>query len=666
MSVPISSALAAHQRGNPRRPAVSVTFSATRGGMEILRWERLCTGSEPDSPHAITLAGDSSLVRARNASGQLLVSRVADPGPGSDFGAWSNLAGCASGTGVALAASAAEVLLASVQAGGLTIEVRRSTDNGATWSAPQAIVTEAGAIGSLAAALSPSGDACLFYTLGTSTTLKRLRRTGGTWAATGTSWSRASSVASLSGVAACHDGADFALLITGTEATTNNRRCWAARMGDLGLPANAWSALVPVAEADSASTVTFASPAIAAIGGSLRGAVSQRDTGPVAANRVMETRPMAGTGAGGWWSEPAPHEAAAGDGFALASTDGAQAWAASPAGVWRAVRIPALSLDEQVVSCRYSLGPREVRCTVGLDDPTNGLLAEPALFPGATVIIQPGYTVAGATASGVRLELSIERIARRVLRGRAVVTVEAAGPWELARAWRAPQSWQSQAGSLTRAQLFVRAAARAGLVTADVGGSRQPLGEWASDTPAFALAAGESAESALERLLAGVSAEVIPDASLLVTAVSPGDAPDGAYGGAGEHPILSFERLSGAPGASWVRLQGSGRSADAFDPQSVLTGGSGLSVIKDHEAATDASAASRAGAALQRAKTLTPVARLRIPFDAARQLWDVVEVTSETDGLAAEPFRVIGIGSDYRRGPAGCRYEQTLTLGALS
>jgi hypothetical protein len=665
MSVAISSALEAHQRGNPRRPAVSVSVSAARGGMEILRWERLYTGGEPDAPHAFAIAPDGSLIRARNDSGELAVARVANPGPGSGFSSWSNIAACATGTGVALASSATELLLASVQPCGLTVEVRRSLDNGVTWSA-QSVVTEASAVGSLAIALNPSGDACLFYTLGTSTTLKRLRRAGGTWASSGTNWSRASSVASLSGVAACHDGADFALLITGTEVSTNHHRCWAARMGDLGLPANAWSSLTAVAEADAASTITFASPAIAAIGGSLRGAFSQRNSGPVAENRVMETRPMAGTGAGGWWSEPVPHEASVDEGFALASTSGAIAWAASPSGVWRAPRNLSRAFDERVVSCRYALGPREGHCTVELADPANDLLADPALFPGSNIMIAPGYAPAGSPESGVALEFAIERIERRALRGGAIVTIEASGPWALARAWRAPQSWQSPAGSMTRAQLFLRTAARAGLVTADVGGARQPLGEWTSDSPAFALGAGETAASALDRLLAAISAEVIPDSGLLVTAVSADDATDGCYGGSGQHPVFSFEPVSAGPDADWVRLQGAGRSADAFDSHLVFAGGGGLTVINDHEATSDAAATSRAAAALRRALMVTPCARLRIPFDAARQLWDVIEITGERDGLAAERFRMIGIEADYRRGPAGSRYEQTLILGGMS
>lgn len=657
MSVPISETLAAHQAGALRRPAVAVTISPTRGGMAILRWERLYTGSEAAAPHAAAITGDGSLIRARNASGSLVVSRATAPGPGASFGSWSSIATCASGVGVALAASSSEVLLASVQPGGLTIEVRRSVDDGQTWTA-QALVAEASAVGSVALALNPAGDACVFYTLGTSTTLKRLRRVSGTWAGSGTNWSRSGSVASISGVSACHDGGDFVLLVTGTLATTNHRRCWAVRMGDLGLPANAWSALIDIAEADAASTVSFASPAVAAIGSELRGMFVRRDSGPVASDQGMETRPMATTGAAGWWSDAVSHEAAVSDGLALCSVASGDAWCATPSGVWRATRPAALEAGAAVTAFRFELGRRRARCTIELDDCDGAVSSSEALFPGATVLLRPGYETAEGAEYGCMLEFEIERVVRTVSGGRATVTVHGCGPWEQAASSRAVQAWASE-GALTRAQIFLRLASRAGIAAAGAGAPREPGGEWTSDTPPFVVVPGETTFSALDRLLQGIPAEVVPDGGLLVTSVDPADATDGQYAGAGEHPILAFDTIDEQPSASWVRVQGSGRTADAFDPQRVMAGGAGPLVVHDRGATTDDAVTARAAAILAKHQRTAPAARVRIGFDTARQLWDVVEV-------AGQRYRVIGIDADYRRGPRGARYEQTLTLGELS
>lgn len=664
LAVPISSSLAAHLRLARRRPVVSVVVTSQRGGMDLLRWQRVYTGAEPGAPHAAALAADGSLLRARNNGGQLLVCRTTSPGLGANFSSWSNLGACASGTGLALAARSGEVLLASVSASGLAIEVRTSADDGANWSAPATIVGEASAISNVALAFNPPGDACLFYILGASTALKRLRRTGGTWAGSGTNWTRGGSVASLTGLAACHDNADFALLVTGTEAATTGRRCWAVGMGDLGSPANTWTGLVTVAEADAASTVSFAAPSVANLGGALRGTLARIDSGPVAASGTMQTRPMAFAGTTGPWSEPMPHEAPGSFGAALLSTAGNTAWACTPSGVWSAARGGWLDVSAAVTRCDYRLGPRSARCRIELGDADGSLAADPLLFPGAAVTVRAGYASGpgGVAEFGAACEFTADRITTRRTAGRRVLTIEAVGPWEVLRRWHAPQTWQVAAGSVSRSGQFLRVLGRAGLFSADAGIPHDPGGEWIAGTPAFALSAGESAASAAERLLSGVSAETAPGFGLTVRSVSAGDPSDGGYGGAGEVPALGLEKHDATAGA-WVRMQGAGRTAEAFDASRVAAEGSGIALLADRQRATDSAVSEGADAAIRRAAMLAPRATLRVPFDPARELWDVVALTSGADGFAGDLFRVVGIELDYRRGPSGSRYDAVITLG---
>jgi hypothetical protein len=368
----LSDELIAHQRGSQRRPVVQVRALAQRFGVRVLRWERFYTGSEASSPHALAIADDGSLVRARNDAGTLFAQRVASPGPGSTYSSWTNLASVTSGTGVALASRTGEVLLAYVDSAGLTLRVRSSTDDGATWSAATAVVTEGSPIGAVAVAFRPNGDACLFYTLGTGTTLKSLRRTGGTWAGSGTSWSKSGSVASLTGLAACHDGGDFSVVVTGTEATTLHPRAWGARMGDGLLPANVWSALTPIAEADAASTTTFTAPGIVALEGDVHAAFAQRETGNVAADRVVYAHPAHLTDVNSPWSEPAPHEATGAQGLALAVGSGA-VWASTPSGVWYASAPDADILSERLVACAVDVGAGSASCRVTLDNADGAL-----------------------------------------------------------------------------------------------------------------------------------------------------------------------------------------------------------------------------------------------------------------------------------------------------
>lgn len=632
--------------------------------MDLLRWQRVYTGAEPDAPHGAAIAADGGLLRARNNGGQLLLCRSTSPGAGANFSSWANLGACASGTGLALAARPGEVLLANVAASGLAIEVRTSADNGATWGVAATIVSEASAISDVALAFNASGDACLFYILGTSTTLKRLRRTAGTWAASGTSWTRSASAASLTELAACHDGLDFALLVTGTEAATTDRRCWAVGMGDTGLPANTWTGLVSVAEADAASTVSFAAPSIANLGGALRGTLARVDAGPVAANRAMETRPMAFAGVAGPWSEPIPLEASSSFGVALVSTDGSLAWACTPSGVWSAERGGSLDLSAAVIACRYQLGPRSARCRIEVSDPAGSLASDTLLFAGAAVTVSPGYASgpAGAAEIGAAFEFVAERIVSRRVAGRRLLTIDAVGPWEILRRWHAPQSSQAAAGTSSRSALFLRVVARAGLSAGDAGLPNDPGGEWIAGAPAFAVSAGESAGSAAERLLEAVAAETVPGFGLTVRSVDAADPSDAGYGGAGEISVLSLEKQEWTADA-WVRMQGSGRTAEAFDAPRVAAEFRGVALLADRQRTTDGATSEGAEAAVHRAGMLSSVARVRLSFDPARELWDVVALTSAANGFAGELFRVVGLELDYRRGPAGSRYDAVITLG---
>ncbi|MEX0784230.1 MAG: hypothetical protein WD557_16440 [Dehalococcoidia bacterium] len=665
----LSDELIAHQRGSQRRPVVQVRGLARRFGVRVLRWERYYTGAEPGSPHAVAIADDGSLVRARNDAGTLYVQRVASPGPGSTYSSWANLASVTSGTGVAMASRAGELLLAYVDSAGLTLRVCSSTDDGATWSAATAVVTEASAIGSVAVAFRANGDACLFYTLGTGTTLKRLRRTGGTWAGSGTNWTRSGDVASITGLAACHDGGDFSLVVTGTTVTTLHPRAWGARMGDGLLPANAWSALTPIAEADAASTTTFSAPAIMAHEGDIHATFVQRETGDVAADRVMYTHPAHLTDVNAPWSEPAPQEASGTEGLALGVGDGA-AWAATPSGVWRAPAPDPDLLSERLVSCAVDVRPAAASCRVTLDNADGALTgvpneAFPATMAGGTIEVSAGYLGGedGEAEFGAPQRFVIDRVRHSALRGKRVVVIEASGAWEHASRWHATQAWQTAAGVLARSQVFAHIAARAGIGHAN--GGRPPSSDWSSGAPSFALLPGESASAAIARLLAVVSDGVRPDSdSFLLTGCADDDPSDYAYA-PGEHPIASFTPADEGPRANWVRVQGPDRYAEAFDAASVAAHGPRLAQVRNLDATTDAKATAMAAGALRRAQWSTPMGRLVAPCNVGQQLFDVVTVTSETHGIDARDFRVIGCAWEYERGSGTPRFDSNLELGGL-
>ena len=265
---PIAASLRTHQRRPDRVPHVRVTVRAERWGVPLLPWERLYRGDERDCPHALAVTGGGVVIRARNDGGSLSVSRVANPGPDSPWGAWTALGPVAEeGSGVALAAHGNEVLLASIAEGGLALTLRRSTDAGATWEAARILVRETAAIGWLALATRPSdGDACAFYTQGANM-LKALRRRAGSWDAAGGAWNRGAGVSVLTGVAATHDGADYRLIVSGRAHPSGRKQVWSGLLGDGGFPSDLWSGLNAIAESDASSAREFAGPGIFRPGG---------------------------------------------------------------------------------------------------------------------------------------------------------------------------------------------------------------------------------------------------------------------------------------------------------------------------------------------------------------------------------------------------------------
>lgn len=654
----ISSTLQAHQRASRRNPHVLAAARAERARVQILRWQRLYSGAEPNAPHALTLAADGALIRARNASGTLYTSRVASPGPASSWSSWTSTAtGLLSGSGVALALSPStgELLLAYTT--GTALLARTSSNNGATWSSAVTVVTEASNIGAIAAAFNPAGNAAVFYTLGTSTTLKRIRRTSGTWAGSGTSWSRSSSVASLTGVAATHDNSDFQLVVTGTEVTTGHPRAWGALMGDLGLPTNAWSTLLPIAEADAASGTTYAAPFVARDGKSaLRATFAITESGNVPFTRAFEAAASGGLGTSPW-TEPTPHEATGS--LALAFADDA-AWAATPSGVWMATLPADDDFTARLVTARYRITPDSARCVLELDN-TDGLLGDPAafpaLFPGAALDLRPGYgsDTGGAPEYGVWLTFVIDRLTYRTAGGRRTLRVDASAGWELLARWHAPQAWQVNPGVTSRGNTFARIAHRAGVNATDGGASV----DWSAYDPSFVLAAGESAASALRRLIA-----VVPDGvrsaefdGITILDLDPAGVSTETYGPTG-HPLTALELIDEPPAANWLRLQGPDRYADQVDFESVYQHGPLLRTLRSLDASSNSRVIEGAEAALRRDTWSHVRGQLVAPFNAATQLFDVVTV----DG---QDYRVAAIGLDYARGPKGARYDTTLDLADL-
>ena len=328
-------------------------------------------------------------------------------------------------------------------------------------------------------------------------------------------------------------------------------------MGDLLLPANAWSSLTSVAEADSASTVTFLHPAIANVAGQLHalfhpardGQRRQRPRNVLAPNhRRRSRRPMVG-------ARPARGQQRPGRRVPIGfrhPTSGSRRHRASgtPAAETRA------KSPSSVVSAKYLLAPGGSTATVTLD----ATPARPsALALGATLELTPGYAsgTAGAAEYGVSQSFTISHIRSQSYRGRGTIAITAVGAWGALERWHAPQAWQTAASLITRAGIFERIARRAGI-----------------DVASAQLAA--HAVNRLEHLPASVRHRrrrvrrqyrpppaVVPDfvrdtasnGTMEVAGLTPSD-PVTAYGGSGEITLLALAIDEAERPANWLRVQG--------------------------------------------------------------------------------------------------------------
>ncbi len=657
---PIPNSLKVHQRGPDRLPHVRAIIRAERWGVPLLPWERLYTGDERDCPHALAVAGEGTVIRARNDAGALAVSRVSNPGADSDWSTWTELGKAEPDTGVALGARGSEVLLLSVARGGRVLALRRSSDGGATWGAAQTLVRESAAIKWLALEVRASdGDACAFYTQGTDV-LKRLRRREGAWDASGTNWTRGGQVSALTGVGAMHDGHDYRLVVSGRAHPSGRKQVWSAFLGDGGFPTDFWSGLSVIAESDASSAREFAGPGVFRPGGlDQRACFAARDAGGEPGSRVYTSHPpasVAGNPEG--WSEPEPHEATSAYGLAVATPEPGTTWGSTPDGVWRARLGRSLDVSEHIVEASWRLAPFATRARLVLDD-SGGVL--PELAPGRTVEIAPGYRsgAGGGPEYGGSVHVVIDDVTRERGEGQARVVLECSGHWERLAAWRPSQVWQSAAGEYSRERLFWRLCASAGIRVSGQGGE-----DWSESGPAFAVSPGESGLSAARRLLGTSRVAVLSTGDGLAVS-EPGREAVERFG-EGDHPAARVALGDTAPASNWVRAQGLTIDADAHDFASIYRDGQRLRLVRSLDAGTGAQALDHAAASLERDRREQHAGVLVAPFHPGLELFDAITVTDERLGLRERPFRIVELGMEYSRRPGRRpRFDSIVGLGEM-
>jgi len=657
----LSATLLAAQKSPARFPYVRVEVKERVGGVIRLNWARLYSGSEPDFYHAATMPGDGSLLRTRVDSSdyQLYYQRVANPGPGSDFSAWTSFGSVSSLSGIALASSGAMVLLFYVGPAFQAIYCRESTDYGQSFGSPVTVTSTSSTVGWLAAALNGQGVVALFYSVGG--TVYVVKRSGGNWSASG-GWSN--SLASVSGLGVVYPpAADWNLAVAG-QNSSGNRGLWTCIYGDgYSQPAGNWSALKEVIGAGSGSAVEFCCPSLD-LPDVFRLFLVEKYTGTQSYSRPLRAHSPPGADfINNLWREPVPFDLSSSYGLAQ-SHSSSHAWLSRPSGVWRSpISQAALDISADLVELSLSEEPfgAKARLEFRNDDGRYGGIGSGgyvAIRKGSEIAISPGYrTSAGVEVSSgpaywIRGWQYISR------GGLSRFVLEAENGWGLLDAWRARRQFNWAAGQKNILQLLMFVLARAGLELTVLSSSSALNNNY----PAFSLYPGDSGAQAVRRLLALVSDVLFfrggcgyirnPQAS---------DASNYSYGTG--HAVIEGLYTGAAQQPNRVQVYGSGLMAESFDWPEINDNFDRLVQVHDLNLDSLSKVQQRAEAELRQAQIAATGGEITVPLNCGQELYDVVDITDARAGLNQAKRRVLGLTWHYL--PARGLYEQRLLLGEV-
>ena len=659
----LSSTLLAAQRAASATPFVRVQVVDARAGVPRLAWSRLYTGQEPDFYHAATLAGDGSLLRARvnPADYRLYRQRTPAPGPGADFGTWTQVADVSSDSGVGLASAGSRVLLCSVGPNQSAVQVRESDDCGATFGNALTVASGDSPVRWVAATFEDTDNALLLYATSSPARVWGVRRTAAGWLLP---FLWLETFSSITGLACAYDG-DWQVIVAGVD-DQGNARLRALLLGDgAAYPVGEWSPPKVIAQASAGAGVSFRAPFLA--GGPLpRLSFVEAYSGQAPYSRPYLSHLVPGSSfAQCLWREPVPFNLASSYGAAL-TLDGVYAWLSTPGGVWRApTDSPLLDLTDDVLEARMTQEPAGGALSITLrnDDgrysaPGSGPLA--ALGAGAEAQVGLGYETSAGQEASSGPSFWIEGWEHASEGDAARLTLRAHDAWGLLDAWVARYQYAWASGEASIKDILAYLLGRAGLDLQVTGGS----GALTTLTPAFTLHPGERGSAAVRRLLA-----LAPDvllfrgATALVRDTRPDDPMDYAYGT--EHAVSQGLYISRCRRANRVQTYGMGIVGESFAWEEAERAPERLRQVQDRNLTTVDEAQARCDAELRREDLGAVAGDIVAPANCGQELYDVVAVTDTRAGLAAARRRVLGLELRYARTGRRARYAHRITLGGV-
>ena len=664
----LSATLVEAQQAVSNTPYVKIEVKNKITGITRFSWERLYQGTETEYYHGLTVAGDGSLVRVRITlpadSCKLYRQRVANPGPQSDFSAWTYTSqnNCLA---VAVASYSAEVSIFWINS---NRELRRikSTDYGASWSSPELLdYSPTTDVHGLAAVYKSSGNLAVFFINQASLYIKKC--VGGSWQ-TKSVWDKNTGV--LSSIASAYSS-DWNLLVTGQDST-GNFKVWSLVYGDGGnVPANTWSSLKELASAPAGGDFGYGAVFMDKLD-VYRAFYVEKFSGIQSYSRPFWTHSIPDAGfVDNLWREPVPFNLSCEYSVAIAHS-GNYAWLSTPNGVWRGnLAETSLDITVDVISAKYETLPRSGRLDIDLrnDDgryqsPGEGNLA--MLKIGSQLEFSPGYVTNQSNEVSPGPAFWLEGWEHTSADGKSSLTLHGIDGWRLLENWRARYQfrWNKASSEMSVKQILQFVLARVGLKLEVKSESSTINGFY----PDFTIYPDDRGDLIVTRLLSFVPDMIFID-GVKASLVNPQSSDSTVYSYGQSHIILQGKYHLSNWQDHQVRVEGydtgSGASiiVDTFSWEQMELFYDKVTQIADRNINTVAAGQARGSACLRKTEIESVSGMINIPVNCGQQLSDVIDITDSRAGLLNAKRRVVGILLNYR--PDRGEYTQNLLLGGV-
>jgi hypothetical protein len=475
-------------------------------------------------------------------------------------------------------------------------------------------------------------------------------------------WSNTLSV--CSGLAASYLS-DWNLAVTGRDVS-DKRGVWTFLYGDGGsAPVNTWTALKEILLAEIDSNTDYKYPSL-----TYDGTVHRLTLQEVFAATEIYSRPYLSfqtpqsTYLDNLWREPYPFNLLCDYGLAITKAP-TKVFLTTPYGVWQATLSPTpFDLTPDVLALKQEIGRQDSsRGSPGLSVELSNDQGQYANFAqkGCEILVSPGYQTTAGDECSSGPSFWIQGWEYLSQPSKSSIVIYATDAWGLLESWVARYQLTWAIDTKTVKEILIYLLSRIGI----------PLSVQSQSTlittfkPAFTLYPGESAASAIKRLLA-----MVPDVLFFREATAylknPQTSDATVYSYGTDHPIFQGRYKEEAMNTNRVQVWGTQTPhimVDRFAWDDLEDVYDRLQQVRDLNINTVALAQQRADALLREAEIEATDGEISVPMNCGQELWDVIEVTDARVNFQVKKYRLRGLEILYSIHKS--EYRLKMRLGAL-